>query len=319
MSKEMLLKETGKYIEDYLVPFVIDSKNDDIRFFFMEREITPEMAEVYKTGTTIDDLHRSRFSALYNSVPEASMRSFIDAVSVEDSPVIIDIGSLHGEEFSLWVASQNPSAEVHIYNPQEMDAFPPYLFNGISPDRFFKLKPDVRFDKARQEECTNALYAANGLDNVHQYLAAADRKCIEEHVTEAGGRKVIIFSDRTPTAPADLASEIALAVKGNPDAHMIITPYPNTAVSAYQDDRVMQMINRFNFLENVKGMPTSEPKTNAATRLFTMMQQYYALKVASAAGDRAKVYRETEFDTGFPFHHPTHYVSTIAPLEGDTR
>ena len=313
MDSTMLLKETGRYLEDYLEDFVVHERDADIRFFAYGAEVPAFSVNQFEDVDKID-FHKARFRNLYDRLPEAELFDFVRVLTHMDDLVLVDVGNmLMGADFSLWVAALNPSAEVHVYNPDMNFDLPKFLFNEHNKDKLFKLKNRTGLDNSRAEESTKELFAENGIDNIsHHYdiVRQADLKKIAE---ENSGKNVVFFSRRTPTMPEEMTSQIAEVVAGHHNAGMILLPLFNTRICAYQDDRIMQLINMYRFARDHYRGPTCSPEDNAASRLFTATQQYYALKAGSIVGGRAKVYRESHFETGFPFHHPTHYVSTIDP------
>ncbi|MBN1544238.1 hypothetical protein JW898_02125 [Candidatus Woesearchaeota archaeon] len=319
MEKQELLERTGIYLEDYLDDFVIHGKVSDIRYSSYGVTIPAHAVRNFEDVEEVDR-HRSRFSQIHEALPEAGLFDFVRALSSMKDAVLVDIGSmLMGADFSLWVAAQNRSSEVHIYNPDVDCDFPPFLFNELKRERVFKLKEKTELDTSRPEESAERLFRANGLPNIYYHCARIGKEGLESIAEADADRPVVFFSRRTPTMPEEMTSQIASVTAGHPNSHMILLPLINTRIDAYHDDRIIKLINRYRFAREHHKDPTSEPSANAATRLFTATQQYYALKAASVVGERAKVYRERERETGFPFHHPTHYVSTVEPLRGRTQ
>ncbi len=313
MNNQALLSQTDKYLDDYLEAFVIQNKKSDIQYSAYGVPIPAHSVQQFDDVDAVD-LHKERFKQLYDSLPESELFDFVRALSDIENVVLIDIGNmLYGADFSLWVAAQNPSADIHIYNPDIDHEFPPFLFNDFNKEQVFKLKTLALFDHSDPKSSTKKLFESNGLPNISYHYEKIEKGCLEKIAQENADRQVVFFSRRTPTTPKEMTSQIACVVNDNENTHMILMPLINTKINAYKDDRIIELINRYNFAREHYKDPTSEPCANAATRLYTAMQQYYALKAASVVGERAEIYKEAHFETGFPFHHPTHYVSTIEP------
>ncbi|MBU2560665.1 MAG: hypothetical protein KKD17_00020 [Nanoarchaeota archaeon] len=317
MKKQELLDRTGRYLEDYLADFAEEGRASDARHFRFGIEIPAYQARMDPEDVDTIDLHLTRFNQIYRSLQQASLKGFIDAVSRIEDVIVIDICSLYGERFGLWVASENPTADVHVHNPEVPgEDFALFLFNQHNRGKIWKFHTKPKFDVSDPEGSINELYGVNGFTNISFHLDAMDAEGMDRYCRENPRRKVVFVAERIN----DLVQPIAGAVARNPSAEMVIAPLINLDVRNYLDDQTMLLIDKYRHIrQGQTASDTHRPSANVRTRLFTMMQQYYSLKAALEAGGKAEVYAATELERGFPFHHPTHYVSTIEHLRGKTQ
>jgi len=309
MDNKTLLKLTGRYLDDYLEAFLESGQSSDLKSFLFGQPVPPSQARFNPDVESVD-LHKKRFDMIHDTLPDAKLKGFVDTVSSMEDVVVVDMCSWYGERFGLWVAAANPSAEVHVYDPQVLQDFAPFLFNDQKPECIFKFDNQTPYDVMHQEQSVNNLYRQNGLGNItfhQQVMCAAGMKRI---ACRNKGRKVVFTARRIN----DLVGPVADAVATCENAEMVIAPLVNLEVKNYQDDTVMRLIDRRRDIrrDQDSSVPVA-PADNARSRLFTMMQKYYSLKAASVVGDRAEVYRSGDLDGLSVFHHPTHYVSTIEP------
>ncbi len=264
----------------------------------------------YALSSQDDPLH---FSDIYTSIPSATRLMFVETVKGMQSPVVIEIASLYGEEFGLWIAKQNPHAEVHVYNPQTLDTFAPVLFNHWNPDIVAKIHSTTSFDPANPEESINRLYRTNELYHITFHKQAVHQRDLEEIAEQYAPQKVVFVSLRTPTVPQEMTSQIAHATARYPHTHMILAPYINTEIQAYTDDPVVGFINNsWRRLVSGKGSEQYDIE-NMEARVFIAFSLYYACLSAEQA--YATVYRNAVQSNGFPFQHPCCFVSTIKPQQ----
>ncbi len=285
MDKERLLQLTGRYLEDFL-------------------------EEYAQTGRPLPDEERFREIYGHGMLPQATRRDFIDAASKIDSPLVIDIASFfHGERFGMWIASMNSSAEVHVYNPAEIDdGFAQVLFNEHNKYGIFKLKKKVPFNIHDQDGSVNSLYSANGLDNIvfHQEKITDDK--LEEYAGLYPDRTVVLYASRI----CWLYPMISDAVGRHRNFEMVIDIVTNSRVDTLKPDSVVDLINK-GYYKDLRQFPCStmlfHPSAIPQTRLITAMNQYHSLKAAIMAG--ADIFYEGVPVSNYPMHQATHYVSTI--------
>jgi hypothetical protein len=309
-QQRTLLQTTGDYITDYLPVFMAGNNERDIRFFGPGGyELSEAQARQPHTEACALDLHEKRFRELYDSLPRATLRDFRDAVSNIDNVVVIELCSWYGEMFGLWVAANNPSAEVHVYDPETRRFnFSPMLFNDKHPDRIWKFEKRTGFTALNVEDSVNNLYIKNGLKNIHFHQEAADAVVLENYALSFSGRPVVFVGLRVN----ELVPEICRVVRKYRNAGVVMTPFLSSEYGHSDNDPVIEEINRG--IEIRAGQERDriiDPAVTGRSRLFTVMQQYVSLKAARQCGERARVYRESIFELGSPFHQPTHYVSTV--------
>lgn len=309
MDVDKLLKKTGSYLEDYLD--VYPEQQSDVRHFLCDREIHPSQVRQF-SSEDIDtiDLHKTRFDSFYSCLPSANLGNFIDVVSDMDSPVVVEVGSHLGERFGLFVANENPSAEVIVMNKDYTRMGKDVLDYKRSPFSFdLKISPD---SDVPMKDFHEAVYRANGFENVRFEKANVTGALLNSIADKYNGRNVVIFSERTPSMPVGMTEVISGVVANNDNMDMVLMPLVNTDVKDYNNDPIMQLINRKykDFIRNEPGTRYEGPET-ARTRLFSTMNQYLALKGAIDSG--ANVYRRDRVQEGFFFCRPTHYVSTLKP------
>jgi hypothetical protein len=308
MENSQLMKETGRYLEDYLEAFMKNGFSSELKMMSCGVEIHPSQAMQFEGDVQTVDLHKSRFCSLYKNLPEANLATLREAAAKVEDILVVDMCSWYGERFGLWVAAQNPGSEVHVYNPMIPSAFAGFLFNDARRELVFKFRNKPEFDKRDIEGSVNRLYAENGMRNVQFHLEAMDLQGMNRYAKENPSRRVLFFAERINFLIAPIVT--AAAESANADA--ILAPLINVDSASFCEDEVMRLINKYRAIrQGQQSADTIPAEATARARLFTMMQQYCALKAATKIGDRAMVYRESRLDSGFPFQHPTHYVSTI--------
>lgn len=309
-QQETLLRTTGAFLRDYLPEFREHAVDEDIRFFLPEGcEVSEVRARQHNVDAYALDLHEKRFRELYEKIPRATLRDFRDAVSSIDDVVVVELCSWYGELFGLWVAANNPSAEIHVYDPEvRRFNFSPMLFNDRNPDRIWKFKKRTGFTHLNIEGSVDKLYRKNGLDNIWFHQKAADTEILSQYAVQYNNRPVVFAGLRVNK----LIPEICGVVSRYRNAGVIMTPFLSSECAYSGSDAVVEEINRS--IEIRAGQERKniiDPAITGRSRLFTAMQQYLSLLAAQQCGERTRVYRESIFERGSPFHQPTHYVSTV--------
>ena len=253
----------------------------------------------------------AQFFDIYRSLPTAIRPMFVDKVSCMQNPVVIDIASFYGEDFGLWVAQQNLSAEVHVYNPFTIDFFAPFLFNDLNKGIIAKLRPTTHFDKEDAEASINRLYRTNELRNITFHKRAVSQRDLEAIAEDYAGRQVVFVSLRTPTTPQEMTSQIAAAVGKHGNAQMVLAPYVNDDIRAYADDPLINVVNQ-NWERLLRGKDSEQYdlRISRDARLYVALSLYYACLSAERAG--ATVYYNN-IPKGFLFQYPCCFVSTLRP------
>jgi len=321
-----LIEQTRCYLNFYLEDFAEKGRSED-----------PIYKRPYPGSVPFSMQHiplkinqqETLLQELMRQVPKASLQDFRNAViSKACKPegfrtLVLDIASMwYGTDFGIQVARGNKDAEVRIYNPlthvQDMngklyepkkaDRFPEFFFNDVDPDRIPKFETEVPFDHKNAEDSAKRLYRANGLDNIWYHQEAISQKTLERIMRSNPDRQIIIFSDRTPTYPKELGHQIATVVAEHENADMILAPFFNDEIRAYQDDPMIQLMNKHR--TKIEKCTDDTPfMDQVESRLFVAAQLYYCLKIAENTG--AQVYQKTGLKC--PSCNPSHYVSTIVP------
>ncbi len=312
MSGENKVMELArKYLEDYL-PLYLKGVGNDPKIlldgisvpFGSLKQFGPEELE-------FKDDHVERFLEIYSMIPFASTRGFAEAVSKMDDAIVLDIGSMwYGQDFGLWVASKNKSAQVYVYNPCVPKGFPDFLFNEQKKDEIFKFQKKAEFDSDNIEGSINLLYHENGLSNIRYCLDFIGRDGIYEHIRSAGKSPVVLFSYRAPVAPEEMAAQIAEIAGCNKNVEMVIAPLINMPLNSCHDDPLMKEISRnYKITQSEERDAALDPIISAKARIVTAMNIYYASKLAEISG--GKVYKQDKpFCLGV---YPSNFVSTIMP------
>ncbi len=302
------LKQTEMYLKRYLAKFAENGQVSDINWVREDGIVLPQpMPPFYGS---FQDFHQTWFKAIYDTLPSATLRDFIEPVAALDSPIVIDIGGTYGAEFSLWVANQNPSCEVKIFNPEIYTPFPEYLFNSLSTENVFKLNIKTKQDPRNIERSVNKLFDTNGFQNVRFFKQSIGEENLRDLIESANGRKVLLYSRRTTTPLVPMLAETA----GKYDnVEVLFAPiFFTNAFTRDDSDPVMSLISDYHGIgRNQDQGQIAHFQDSARARLCAAMNQYVWLKAAIDSG--ADLYKEKHPQKGFPFHHPTHYISTIAP------
>lgn len=261
-----------------------------------------------KDGSLVDS-DIGDFLDIVKGIEQTSIYEIREKLCSIDDIELLDLGSLYGENMGLWVARANKTAKVSVVNPEYcFDGFAPFLFNDHNKNRVFKLKNQTEFIDRNPELSINNLYKANGLENIKFLKEFITYSVLMHKLSDKNDKRSVVFSERTPTIPLDMPYVISNYVNDSANGDMILMPHINTEIYAYKNDGIIGLIN-----DNIGigRKPAAEYNVleNFDARVFTAMQQYYALKSAEIAG--AKIYLNSEGLKGTPFHHPTHIVSTI--------
>ncbi|MFA6888672.1 MAG: hypothetical protein WC254_04200 [Candidatus Woesearchaeota archaeon] len=267
---------------------------------------------IYNTLTSRTD-DSLEFLTIYSTLTKATRPSFVQSVAQMQNPVVIDIASFYGEEFGLWIAKQNPTAEVHVYNPFTFDYFAPFLFNRLNEGIIAKLSPTTEFETAHPEASINRLYRTNGIRNITFHKHAVSQPGLEAIAEQYSPREVVFVSLRTPTTPREMTSQIAGAVAKHPHRHMILAPYINDDIRTYHDDPLIRHINdNWRRLLLNKQFERQDLTESKDARLYIAFSLYYALCSAEKTG--ATIYQNA-LPQGFSFQYPCFFVSTLPPQQ----
>ena len=305
MDNEQQLNKIAAFLYDYLEKDLLTRQSS-----------SGEIDDVLQSNEM--DISKARFNEFFDGLPEATLADFISTVSQVDRSLVLDIRSMYGEQFGLWVAKNNPSSDVHVYSASTPAFFANFLFNALNTDWICKLDNTIAFNKANIEDSINALYKANDLQNIKFHDVYATNDIIQRYLDANVDRDVIIFSDRSQELTAAVARMVSKSQSGN----MIMMPFLKTDIGYYTDDKTMQLINdHYQELRNPRNHLAGDgdrrkiidPSLTNRTRIFTAMNQYFALKCAIEAG--ANVYRESQPRKGFPLDIPQFYISTVEPAK----
>lgn len=305
MDNDELLDKIGIFLYDYLEKGLLGRPS-----------YSGEIEDVLLSEAM--DISKARFSEIYDVLPEATLADFISVVSQVERPVVLDLRTMFGEQFGLWVAKNNPSSEVHVYSASTPAFFANFLFNALNLDWICKLEKIIPFDGKNIEDSVNALYRANNLENIEFHEIYATNDIIQKYLDANVDRDVFIFSDRSQELTAAVAGMISKSQTGN----MIMMPFLKTDIGYYADDEIMGLINKHyhqlrnplnHFSADGDRRKIIDPSLTNRTRLFTAMHEYFALKCGIEAG--GNVYRESKPRNGFPLDIPQFYVSTVEPAK----
>ncbi len=330
MNIPSLREQVGRYLKEYLPRFAEEGMEQDSHWMVQGNSVPYEQVLRYFGGEAEHvDLHRARFQEISRQIPSASLSGFVHRAANLQDVVVVDVGSHFGQEFSLWIARMNEGADVHLYDPEPLPVtsgndhggFPASLFNSHNGHRLSKLKRHgCTYTPSRQEESINQLFDVNVIarrggsrPNVTYHQQALSEDNLDALVRNAGrrGKRVLLYSRRTPQLPEEMSSRMAKVARTYENTDLLLLPHVNAPINAYSDDEVIRLINQYRPNRNMPATEATSPDATARSRLFTMCNLYLSLKAAELAG--AQVYAETEFGLGFPYHHPTHFVSTLEP------
>lgn len=312
MDNKELMQKTRQYLNNYLDAFVSAGQEEDVHFFDdFGIEVSPHEFR-HNFGVKPVDLQKTSFEHFFNTLPRINQRDIINTVSAIPNALVAVIGALDSSEFGLWVAKENPSSKIIIYNglvePQTgLENFPPYLFNEINPHTLVKMQRMVPYDKKDIQGSFNKLFRANGFRNVELRAQMVDEFVLEDLVCEAKRRPLVIYSERTPTIPNEMTYPIACCVRDHANAEMILMPLINSEINNYLDDEFIQFMgNHHEKFKPSKENPVYAKHQNqsARTRVYTSIHMHYALKIAEIGG--GKLYAQDEFSSKPPIT-----VSTI--------
>ncbi|MAG60866.1 hypothetical protein CL619_03715 [archaeon] len=313
MNLATRIEQTGQYLNRYLEAFIEEEQESDVCWIAENGTVAKNPFPPFRGEYR--DFHTSWFKGIYDSLPSVTLPEFAKAVAESmDSPLIIEVGGLYGSDFSLWAASQNPSAEVRIFNPVAPSTLMEYLFNDIRAEELFKLKNKTPFDPNQRERSINRLFDANGLSNVRFVHQGIDYRKIQGLVEEAGNRQVLLYSRRPTRSPFNVIPIILDIAQKYDNVELLMTPFiDGPAVPKDSSDLVMQKIAKhMGKFQELPRTAIHDPNESAVARIYLAMSQYVCLDFAQKVG--AEVYREDHFiRPGYPFYQPTHHVSTVKP------
>ncbi|MEM4756238.1 MAG: hypothetical protein QW594_03835, partial [Candidatus Woesearchaeota archaeon] len=274
------------------------------------------------------------FVESYYALPEATLQDFVKACYSLSDVLVLDVGSFFGELAGLWIAKNNPSAQVHVFNPvvhvlsddrvlqvskkfvhhdntqygshtqalfssfslssqQQANpyllSFPPYLFNDYHPQEIFKFTHQQTPNPAHLEESVNALYKANGLENIFFHWDGVYYHHLASYAQQ--GKLTVIFCDRIPPLKPNMPAVVARVAAEFANVDAVIIPFLNADIEAWYDDQVIAVINQQRSALNVPFQDIVPIEYNTQTCAFTAMNQYYAAKISALA--EGKVYRES--------------------------
>ena len=116
--------------------------------------ITDFLNQVIEGTGELISKERRRFFSIVDSIPEATIEAFRSTAYYIDDLAVADIASLYGETFGLWIAANNPTSQVHVYNPAESEQYPEFLFSGLNP-RVYELRERVGIELKPKEALLN--------------------------------------------------------------------------------------------------------------------------------------------------------------------
>ncbi len=254
----------------------------------------------------------AEFFDIYNTLPTATTRKFIDRVASMQDVVIVEIAGWYGQEFGLWIAQGNPRADVHVYDPFSLNSeFSPFLFNELNEGIIAKLRSTTHFDNTDAEASINRLYHTNSLMNIRFHNREIFQESLETIAEDFAEIPIVFVSLQTPTTPQEMTSQIAGAVAKYSHTHMVLAPYINDNIRAYADDILIDVVSQsWKRLLQKKCFDMYDLTTSRDARLFVALSLYYACLSAERAG--AAVYRNNTQARGFPFQYPCCFVSTLS-------
>lgn len=308
----VLIKQVAEYLTMYLPQFM---KGEDIdRVGFLDRKgqavDAPTLEDV---GPVLSvDLELHRFGEIFSQIPSARLSDFHVCASSLEHLIVADIGSWFGENFGLWVAHYNKQAQVNIFDPVIPKRFPNFVLSMFpAPYIAGALKLPPPGDAECSEQAINTLFQVNGFGNVRFHQEAVNFKMLDRLAKENPTSCVLYFAYRPVHEPIDLTYVIGNAAANNPNSHMIIVPHIRGNICAYQDDPLIQLINRYHKISHKQEQTGVLAEDTLRTRIFAMMQLYYALKAAITSGKNAQIYKENDLTKYSVFHKPLFYVSTV--------
>jgi hypothetical protein len=140
----------------------------------------------------------------YDDVQERALKEIPDS----DKTAIIELGSRYGIEGAGFLAKHKPNARVILISaPVTEPSEPRYLFNLI-PDLkhrlVFEEGINLIFTEPNIEKRTNALYKANGIENVefHEHeltFDQASRQNLPDFLKGLEGKDIYLFGHQSPT------------------------------------------------------------------------------------------------------------------------